>query len=103
MAALAYCELHAHRSWPAQGFVAGKRDGQVVRTLRELTSEHVSVLDRHRRALREERKHGVSGVAQQRDARRAPALKRISVQQTPTENMLGLREQGLHRFVPARV
>jgi hypothetical protein len=64
--------------------------------------EHECILDRLRRALREERQHRVRRIAEQRDAPLGPAVERVAVVQRPALRAAGRVDQLQHALVPAR-
>ena len=64
--------------------------------------QHPGVLQRHRRALRQERQHRVAGVAEQRQPAVRPARQRRVVEEPPQPALLDRRQQRTGRPSPSR-
>ncbi len=86
----------------ALGLVGAQRGGQVG-CAAQMPRQHDGVFERLACALAQVRRHGVGGVAQQRDAPIAPALQRRQVVDIVVQDrrLVGCRDQRLDRRVPA--
>ena len=86
----------------AQGLVAAQSLDRIAQA-REYAGKRRAVLDRLRRALRQERQHRMAGIAKQRHAVDRPARQGRAVEQAPDENLVHGRDQRTHLLMPAGV
>src|SRR5215470_10906583 len=88
----ARCPLHAGGAAGALTLIGTQRLVRSLRRAAELFRQHISVLDRHGGALRQERQHRMRSVAQKRDRTVAPAAQARAVVQRPLQPAVGQGE-----------
>ena len=74
LALSARCQLDAGCPWLPLGLVCCERGAEIARSPRKLARENISIFDRRRRALGQERQHRMGGVTKKRHPASAPVM-----------------------------